>query len=88
MKVTACDPRTTTTLFTAPRYRVDFWTRSTDEGWSSREFRIEGEDIDVHDVLIWVESQRDSADERTVLYAEVTMGEDVTLIRLSGDAPA
>lgn len=94
MDAAEVDPRYTSGLELAPRYRVDFWdyvdppdhfVEPDTLGRRCSSWRLTGAS-DVHEALAWVEARR--AGRTAVLYVEYEDGPSVGLARLSGAEPA
>ncbi|MFZ0158630.1 MAG: hypothetical protein WAL50_06335 [Kineosporiaceae bacterium] len=92
MKVSRIDPRTYLVEATPVAYRVDIWTPIGDPvngGWSSAEYRLEPEDLDVDSVVAWAATQAVGPGMQVVVYAEVPEAASGRrlLVRLSGKEP-
>jgi hypothetical protein len=87
MEVRPVDPRDQQWERNRIAYRVYFWQRTNPRSpvsaWSSSEWEIDGADVD--EVLSWARQQ--AAGRSFVLYACVTSGEGLGLIRLLGNDP-
>lgn len=82
-KARSIDPRDSRWEVWNPRFRVFFWTRRGD-GWASREFEVEADDIDA--VRHWIDEQRRDAETFT-LFAVIDRGDVRGLVRLFGTDP-
>jgi len=76
METRPIDPRTATGEIDAPNYRVYFWSnnRTSCDEWQLRN------PADINEVLGW--STEQSAGREVEVFAEITLGETIVLVKL------